>query len=221
MKTLNITELEDKIKNMPGVKVTKPFMEKRIVAVDYQQLPKTTVIICNITLDNGFSVRGESACVDPNNFNEDIGRTLAYNKAFDKLWPFFGFLLSEMMHIASKDKEDTTLTVAKICHEVNKAYCEALGDKSQPSWDEAEDWQKSSALNGVKMHMLNPNAGPEASHENWMEEKVSSGWIYGDVKDPEKKTHPCIKPFGELSTEQKAKDYIFRAIVHSCLKVGT
>ena len=64
-------------------------------------------------------------------------------------------------------------------------------------------------------HLSNPGAGPEASHESWLEQKVSEGWVYGIEKDTEKKTHPCMVPFEQLSQEQKAKDYIFRAVVHA------
>ena len=105
--------------------------------------------------------------------------------------------------------------VARVCHEVNRAYCQALGDNSQPPWDEAPDWMKSSAATGVGYHLNNPNAGPEASHELWMAEKVATGWKFGPVKDAEKKEHPCMVPFDELPKEQQAKDYIFRAVVHS------
>ena len=105
--------------------------------------------------------------------------------------------------------------IAKVCHEVNRAYCMALGDNSQLPWEDAPDWQKTSAVNGVRMHMNNPNAGPEASHNAWLKEKEETGWKYGPVKDTEKKEHPCMVPFGELPTEQQAKDFIFRAVVHS------
>lgn len=87
--------LEAKIDNLTGDRVTKEYIESRITETDFQVLPKTTVTICNITLDNGFSVRGESACVDPANFDEEIGQKIAYDNAFDKLWPLFGFLLAE------------------------------------------------------------------------------------------------------------------------------
>jgi hypothetical protein len=46
-------------------------------------------------LDNGFQVTGESACVDPVNYRRDIGEQIAYQKAFDKCWMLFGFLLAE------------------------------------------------------------------------------------------------------------------------------
>ena len=54
--------------------------------------------------------------------------------------------------------------IARVAHEVNRAYCEALGDFSQPSWEEAERWQRKSAYAGVRLHLNDPEAGPEASH---------------------------------------------------------
>ena len=105
--------------------------------------------------------------------------------------------------------------IAKVCHEVNRAYCQALGDNSQPKWEDAPDWQKSSAELGVKLHSENPDAGPEASHASWMAQKLAEGWEYGPTKDPEAKRHPCIIPFNGLPVEQQAKDFIFRAVVHA------
>lgn len=109
--------------------------------------------------------------------------------------------------------------IARVAHEVNRAYCQALGDMSQPRWKDAPDWQKESALLGVGMHTANPAAGPEKSHESWLAQKVAEGWVYGEAKDPEKKTHPCMVPFNELPKEQQAKDFIFRAIVHALMEV--
>ena len=65
------------------------------------------------------------------------------------------------------------------------------------------------------MHLTNPDAGPQASHESWMAQKIAEGWVYGEVKDPERKTHHCIVPFADLPREQQAKDYLFRAVVHA------
>lgn len=105
--------------------------------------------------------------------------------------------------------------IAKIAHELNKAYCESIGDNSQPDWEDAPDWQKKSAINGVEFHLNNPNATPSASHESWLKQKTEEGWKYGKVKNPEMKEHPCFVPYSELPTEQKAKDYIFRQTIHS------
>lgn len=105
--------------------------------------------------------------------------------------------------------------IAKVCHEANRGYCKALGDDSQLPWEEAPEWAKNSAINGVRFHLDNPNAGPSGSHENWLKEKEKEGWRYGEIKDPEKKEHPCFVPYDQLPKEQQAKDYIFTAIVKS------
>lgn len=110
-------------------------------------------------------------------------------------------------------------TVAEVAHEVNRAYCQALGDDSQTSWTDAPDWQKASAVDGVMFHQANPLSTPEDSHENWCREKVADGWVYGPVKDPAKKQHPCLLPYNELPVEQRAKDYIFSAVVREVTRV--
>lgn len=106
-------------------------------------------------------------------------------------------------------------SIARVCHEVNAAYCRSLGDYTQPSWENAPQWQKDSAILGVELHLSNPDAGPQASHESWMKQKVDDGWKYGAHKDPENKLHPCIVPFDELPREQQAKDFIFQGVVHA------
>lgn len=102
-----------------------------------------------------------------------------------------------------------------ICHEANAAYCRAIGDLSQPSWESAPEWQKDSAIDGVHFHLANPDAGDSASHDNWMAMKLREGWVYGTIKDPIAKTHHCLVPFDQLPPEQQAKDRLFRAIVHA------
>lgn len=116
------------------------------------------------------------------------------------------------MNPAAAPKE---VLIATICYEANKAFCEANGDFSQKSWEKAEQWQRDSAIKGVLFTINNPEAGDDAQHNAWMKEKVDAGWVYGPVKDAEKKTHPCIVPFNELPEFQQKKDALFRAIVNA------
>lgn len=102
---------------------------------------------------------------------------------------------------------------AKAAHEVNKAFCEGLGDTSQRPWDEAADWQRDSARSGVRTVLEAPGDGDSALHNAWMRDKVADGWVYGDVKDAEAKTHPCLVPFAELSKADQIKDKLFRTTV--------
>ena len=108
------------------------------------------------------------------------------------------------------------IAIAKVAHEINRAYCAALGDETQVAWEDAPEWQRASAIAGVEMHLANPDATPEQSHESWLAQKLADGWEYGEVKDAHKKQHPCCVPYDQLPPEQKAKDYLFRAAVHQC-----
>lgn len=105
--------------------------------------------------------------------------------------------------------------IAKVAHSINKAYCEALGDHSLPTWSDAPLWQRDLVIDGVLFHLSKPEAGPQESHENWAGFKTKNGWIYGKEKDSIKKTHPCLVPFESLPPEQQAKDHIFKAVVNS------
>lgn len=77
--------------------------------------------------------------------------------------------------------------IAKVCHEMNRAYCLSIGDDTLLPWEEASNWQKESIINGVRFHLNNPEATPENSHESWLEQKTKDGWKYGPVKDVTKK----------------------------------
>ena len=105
------------------------------------------------------------------------------------------------------------LHIAAECHEMNRAYCLSLGDDSQLPWDDAPEWQQASAIAGVEFHLANPDADDATSHESWTAQKLADGWTYGEVKDADKKTHPCLVPFDHLPSEQQFKDALFRRIV--------
>lgn len=88
------TKLQAAIAALPYPKVTEASIQARIKSVEYFHI-SLTVTICNITMVNGFSIRGESACVDPRNFDADIGKTYAYKDAMSKVWAFEGYILAE------------------------------------------------------------------------------------------------------------------------------
>lgn len=114
-----------------------------------------------------------------------------------------------------QNQRDTTelVDIARVCHEVNRAYCAAIGDDSQSSWEDAPMWQQASAINGVSFAQLNKDATPAAMHESWLAEKVANGWRWGAMKDSAKKEHPCMLPYDQLPLEQRVKDHLFRAVV--------
>ncbi len=107
----------------------------------------------------------------------------------------------------------TVHDIARVAHEVNRSYCQALGDDSQAPWDQAPEWQRVSAVKGVMFHLA--NAGTDDSHKEWLREKEAEGWCWGPDKRPDLKQHPCFMAYDLLPTEQKAKDFLFRGVVHA------
>jgi len=103
--------------------------------------------------------------------------------------------------------------IAIMCHQANKEWCLLNGDDTQKDWIEAEEWQRESAIKGVEFRLANPHALCDAQHNAWMKDKINFGWVYGEIKDAERKTHPCILPFEQLPEFQQKKDKLFQAIV--------
>ena len=122
------------------------------------------------------------------------------------------------MNAIDTSRDLAILGIAAIAHEVNRAYREALGESPSQPWGSAPENECSSAIDGVAFHLDHPDADPRRSHENWLAEKERAGWTYGPVKDAAKKEHPCFVPYDSLPVEQRAKDYIFRAVVHATAK---
>lgn len=108
--------------------------------------------------------------------------------------------------------------IARVAHEANRACCRAFGDLSQQPFEDAPEWQRQSAIKGVHFIRENPDAGPSATHDSWLEEKARDGWKYGPVKDAEKREHPCFVAYDALPPEQKVKDYVFGAVVRALIK---
>lgn len=110
---------------------------------------------------------------------------------------------------------DLVAEIASVCHEANRAICEAAGDHSQKSWRDAEQWQRDSAIKGVEFALSNPDASPDAQHNAWLLDKLNDGWVWGPEKNAAVKIHPCIVAYEELPFEQKVKDHVLKAIVFS------
>jgi hypothetical protein len=103
--------------------------------------------------------------------------------------------------------------IAEICHENNRSYSHSLGDYSSPAWKFLPDELKATTKSGVLFHVQHPDVSPRVSHENWLADKKAAGWVYGEVKDFNKKTHPCMVPYEQLPKEERTKDLLFSSMV--------
>jgi hypothetical protein len=112
-------------------------------------------------------------------------------------------------------KKNKITTIAMACHEAIRVWRMSYGDYSQQHWNEAEEWQRQRAIDGVLFRLDFPGTKHDAQHNAWMQDKINEGWKYGEVKDDEKKTNPFIVPFEQLPESLQKKDALFCAIVYA------
>lgn len=98
--SLSEQELEQQIaqKGLTAPRLTPQIIDSKIVSEDYHLFPSSTVTVCKLTLENGYSVLGESACASPENFDAEIGRKLARDNARNKIWNLEGYLLRQRLY---------------------------------------------------------------------------------------------------------------------------
>lgn len=94
----NGIEREIIAKGLTAPRVTPADLEAAIASVQYHVFTGTMLTICVLTLQNGFTVTGESACASPENFDADLGRKIARENAKQKLWPLLGYALKDRLH---------------------------------------------------------------------------------------------------------------------------
>lgn len=93
-------------------KVTLEAIKAKIKDECYLVLPDGRTTVCMLTLENGYTIKGLSACVDASNFNIDLGRKYAYEDAIRQIWPLEGYLLAEVMHTQRVCSPATNWTVS-------------------------------------------------------------------------------------------------------------
>lgn len=79
-------------------RLTPAHIDSVIKEIKYHVVPGTTATICSLILMNGYVVNGESAAASQANFNEAIGKEIAYNNARDKIWPLLGYQLRDRLY---------------------------------------------------------------------------------------------------------------------------
>ena len=97
MTTEQEIEREIQEKNLTAPRLTPEHIDRAIIGEQYHVFEGSQLTVCCLTLKNGFTVTGESACVSPENFNAEIGRKVAREKARDKIWALEGYLLKSKL----------------------------------------------------------------------------------------------------------------------------
>jgi hypothetical protein len=93
---LNDDDLDRAIRATSAARVTSERIDSVIRSRQFFRATDT-LTICVLTLANGFTVTGESACASPDNYRQDIGKRIAFDNAREKIWPLEGYLLRQML----------------------------------------------------------------------------------------------------------------------------
>jgi Phage protein (N4 Gp49/phage Sf6 gene 66) family len=88
-------EIQDK--GLTAPRITPDQIDGKIQKVQYHVFEGSCLTVCCLTLANGFTVTGESACASPANFNQQLGEKIAFDNARSKIWALEGYLLKERL----------------------------------------------------------------------------------------------------------------------------
>lgn len=91
------TENEIQAKGLDAPRLSPDLINSVIAKADYHVFPGSQLTVCCLTLVNGFTVTGESACVSPANFDKELGERIAYDNARNKIWALEGYLLKNRL----------------------------------------------------------------------------------------------------------------------------
>lgn len=92
------TKQNKKETKMSNYKVTKEMVEEQVVDKTFTLLPSGKKMICELTLKNGFTVTGEAGVVDKENFVQEVGERISYQRALDNVWPLLGYEMQSKLH---------------------------------------------------------------------------------------------------------------------------
>ena len=95
-------EREIVAKGLTAPRITPADIEATQKTCEFHVFPGTMLTVACLTLRNGFTVTGESACASPENFNAEIGRKIALANAVNKIWALEGYLLRERLYQAQQ-----------------------------------------------------------------------------------------------------------------------
>lgn len=90
------SKTEAKIAAQTAPRITLERINARIAKTEY--LHHGLLTICVLTMVNGYTVTGESACVHPDNYDIAVGEQLARSNAIQKIWPLEGYILAEALY---------------------------------------------------------------------------------------------------------------------------
>jgi hypothetical protein len=115
-------------------------------------------------------------------------------------------------HLSYEEVMGIVSMIAPVVHDANAVLRKLNNEDDVTKWEDANDSDKASTFSALIKLVQDPDMSGEQLHNAWMAEKVASGWVYGKEKSYSLKMHPCMVPYSQLDSIQKAKDEMFRTI---------
>lgn len=116
-------EIQEKGLNAP--RLTPADIDAAIVSETFTVLPSGKAMVCELTLRNGFTVRGESACVSKENFDTELGQKISRQNARNKVRILEGYLLQERVYIAEMELDSSVYNNSR-----TEDYCRNVGQEN-------------------------------------------------------------------------------------------
>lgn len=109
---------------------------------------------------------------------------------------------------------------AALTHEANSLFRELLDPNATivPAYFGLGTPAQQAIVDAVEYVREHADVTPEEIHEIWMRSKAAQGWTYGGELDYEKKTHPNLIPFHELTEDDQLKDKLFIEVAKGVLR---
>lgn len=91
-------EVEIKEKKLTGLRLTPKDIDEAIEYPEYWRVPNTTTTVCALVLKNGYVVVGKSAAISMENFDEELGKKIAFDNAREQIWALAGFAIKQNLY---------------------------------------------------------------------------------------------------------------------------
>ena len=91
-------EAEIQAKGLNAPHLTPEDICESIKSIEYWVVPNTTTTVCAMIFQNNYVITGTSAAASMDNFDQEVGRNIAYENARQRIWPLLGYVLNQKFY---------------------------------------------------------------------------------------------------------------------------
>jgi len=107
--------------------------------------------------------------------------------------------------------------VASVAHELGRTYATMNGILVHPPFAELPEWRQDSVKEEIFKILDHQIESPTQAHESWVDNMYAEGWRYGAQLDTEKKEHPNLCQWDDLTEIERFKDVLFFTAVRTMM----